>query len=83
VSVEERLPKTDIGLAGGAGAMRNSTQFQGGRVKVKTHKPNSVIWIVAFLMFLYGLVALVAPVPYAGIVVLVSAALLLLGTTVF
>ena len=38
---------------------------------------------IAFLLFLYGLVALIAPVPYAGIVVLVSAALLLLGTTVF
>lgn len=52
-------------------------------MKVKTHKPNSVIWIIAFLMFVYGLIALIAPLPYAGIVVLVSAALLLLGTTVF
>ena len=52
-------------------------------MNVKTHKPKSIIWIIAFLMFLYGLIALVAPLPYAGIVVLISAALLLLGTTVF
>ena len=37
----------------------------------------------ALLLFLYGLVALISPLPYAGIVVLISAALLLLGTTVF
>jgi hypothetical protein len=33
-------------------------------------------------MFVYGRIALIALLPYAGIVVLVSAALLL-GTTVF
>ncbi len=52
-------------------------------MKVKTHKPNSAIWIVAFLMFVYGLIGLIAPLPFSGIVVLLSAALLLLGTTVF
>ena len=52
-------------------------------MKVKTHKPNSAIWIVAFLMFLYGLIGFFYPLPFSYVVVLVSAALLLLGTTVF
>ncbi|MEW5720213.1 MAG: hypothetical protein AB1817_16425 [Chloroflexota bacterium] len=80
---EERLPKMTIALADAAGAARNPNQFQGGTMKVKTHKPNSVIWIIAFLLFLYGLVAFFVPLPYSGIAVLISAALLLLGTTVF
>ena len=50
---------------------------------VKTHKPNSVVWIVAFLLFLYVLIGFFAPLPYVYIVALVAAALLLLGTTVF
>jgi hypothetical protein len=52
-------------------------------MKVKTHRPNSAVWIIAFLLFLYGLVAFFVPLPYSGLAVLVSAALLLLGTTVF
>ncbi|MCX7839443.1 MAG: hypothetical protein N2559_08325 [Anaerolineae bacterium] len=51
-------------------------------MKVKTHRPNSVIWLVAFVMFLYGLIALISPLPYAYIVVLIAAALLLIGTTI-
>jgi fatty acid desaturase len=51
-------------------------------MKVKTHRPNSVIWLIAFVMFLYGLIALIAPLPYSYIVVLIATGLLLLGTTV-
>jgi len=53
-------------------------------MKVKTHKPNSVVWIIALVLFIYALIAPFLPLPsYSFLAMLVSAALLLLGTTVF
>ncbi len=53
-------------------------------MKIKTHKPNSVIWIIALVLFLYALAGSFAlPLPYSNLALIVSAALLLLGTTVF
>ena len=48
------------------------------KIKVSTHKPNPKLWLVALVLFIYGLTGL----PYSGVGPLISAALLLLGTTV-
>jgi hypothetical protein len=48
------------------------------KIKLSTHKPNRSLWLVALVLFVYGLTGL----PYGGIALIVSAALLLLGTTV-
>ena len=54
------------------------------KVKISTHKPKSVVWLVAFLLFIYALIALLlARLPFWDVAVFVSAGLLLLGTTVF
>ncbi|MBI5303808.1 MAG: hypothetical protein HY868_16855 [Chloroflexi bacterium] len=51
-------------------------------MKVKTHKPNSVLWLIAFLLFVYSLASFFLPLPYSGPAMILSAALLLIGTTV-
>lgn len=53
-------------------------------MKIKTHKPQSLIWLIALGLFIYALVGLFAlRLPYGDLALIVSAALLLLGTTVF
>ncbi|MBI5652913.1 MAG: hypothetical protein HZC40_21065 [Chloroflexi bacterium] len=52
-------------------------------MKIKTHKPNATLWLIAFLLFVYALAAYFLPMlPYSGFAVILSAALLLIGTTV-
>lgn len=51
-------------------------------MKVKTHKPNSMLWLIAFLLFVYSIASMFLPLlPYSGPAMIFSAALLLLGTT--
>ena len=47
------------------------------RMRVRTHNPSPTIWTIALILFIYGLL----PLPYAGFAIIVSALLLLLGTT--
>jgi hypothetical protein len=55
---------------------------KGGKVKIKisTHKPNSMLWLIALLLFIYALLPLA--LPYQFVALLLSAGLLLLGTTI-
>jgi len=48
------------------------------KIRINTHRPNPALWLVALVLFIYGIVGL----PYGGIALILSAALLLLGTTV-
>ena len=48
------------------------------KIKVSLHKPSPTLWIVALVLFVYGLTGL----PYSGVALIISSALLLLGTTV-
>ena len=47
------------------------------KIKINTHKPNQLLWFACLLLFVIGLL----PVMYADLGLVVSAALLLLGTT--
>ncbi len=47
------------------------------KIQITTHKPNTLLWLVALLFFVWGLF----PLMYADLALVVSAALLLLGTT--
>ncbi len=47
------------------------------KIRITTHKPNQMLWLVCLLLFVIGLL----PVMYADLALVVSAALLLLGTT--
>lgn len=55
-------------------------------MKFKLHRPNRNLWSVALVLFIIGVMASVAPVPvlseFAFPMVVISAALLLLGTWV-
>ncbi len=46
-------------------------------IRVSTHKPDNKLWLVALILFIWGLL----PLPLSGIALILSAALLLLGTT--
>jgi hypothetical protein len=48
------------------------------RMRVRTHNPSPTIWIIGLILFIYG----VLPLPYSGLAIIVSALLLLIGTTV-
>lgn len=48
------------------------------KLRLNTHKPNPTLWIVALVLFLYGLLQL----PYGSVMIMLSAFLLLLGTTI-
>jgi len=48
------------------------------KIRLNTHKPSTTFWIVALVLFLYGVVGL----PYGFFALAISSALLLLGTTV-
>ena len=48
------------------------------KIKLSTHKPNRTLWIVSLALFVYGITGL----PYSDVALIVSSALLLLGTTV-
>jgi hypothetical protein len=51
---------------------------------VKTHKPNSVVWNIALVLFIYVLIGfLLVRFPLPDVAIFVSAVILLLGTTVF
>ena len=51
---------------------------------VKTHKPNSVIWIIALVLFIKALTGFyLVRLPLPDVAIFVSAVILLLGTTVF
>lgn len=50
------------------------------KIKVSTHKPNSMLWFIALLLFIYALLPLALPFQYAAMPA--SAGLLLLGTTI-
>ncbi|HEX7587551.1 MAG TPA: hypothetical protein VF478_04480 [Anaerolineae bacterium] len=47
------------------------------KISINTHKPNTVLWLVALLFFVWGLF----PVDYHDLGFVVSAVLLLAGTT--
>ncbi|MBI3741263.1 MAG: hypothetical protein HY257_05850 [Chloroflexi bacterium] len=47
------------------------------RMHISTHRPNRTLWIVALILFVWG----VLPLPYAGLAIILSAALLLLATS--
>lgn len=47
------------------------------KLSVNTHKPDSTLWLVAMILFIWG----VLPLPLSAIALILSAALLLLGTT--
>lgn len=52
------------------------------KIRVSTHKPKPGLWLIAFVLFLYGLLGgFVFILPFASFAILASAALLLLGTT--
>lgn len=52
-------------------------------MKIKTHKPNPTLWLIAFLLFVYALVAPFLPFPsLSSAATVFSAGLLLIGTTV-
>ncbi len=48
------------------------------KIRVSTHKPNVTLWLISLILFVWGILSL----PYAGLALIVSAALLLLGTTI-
>ncbi len=48
------------------------------RARISTHSPNPALWIVALILFIYGIL----PLPYASLALIVSALLLLLATTI-
>jgi hypothetical protein len=48
------------------------------RMRIRTHNPRPEMWIVALVLFIYGIL----PLPYSGLAIIVSALLLLLATTV-
>ena len=54
-------------------------------MKIRLHKPKRGLWNVALLLFVLGVVAQSLPivVPFAFYLILLSAALLLLGTWAF
>jgi hypothetical protein len=47
------------------------------KIKLSTHKPNTLLWLIALLFFVWGLF----PLPYVDLALVVSAGLLLAGTT--
>ena len=51
-------------------------------MKIKTHKPNATLWLIAFLLFIYSLATIFVPLPRTGYEMVLSAALLLIGTTI-
>jgi hypothetical protein len=55
-------------------------------MKIKLHKPRQSVWIVSLVLLILGLVATFVSVPilsqYAFLLIVLSAALLLLGTWV-
>ncbi len=52
-------------------------------MKIKTHKPNPTLWLIAFLLFVYALVSPFLPLPsFSSAATLLSAGLLLIGTTI-
>ncbi len=46
-------------------------------MKLSLHKPDRTLWIISFVLFVWGIL----PLPLSGIALILSAALLLLGTT--
>ena len=50
------------------------------KIKISTHKPNSVLWLIALLLFIYAILPL--PLPYSNVAMPISAGLLLIGTTI-
>jgi hypothetical protein len=48
------------------------------RARISTHSPSPTLWIVALILFIYG----VLPLPYSTLALIVSALLLLLATTI-
>jgi hypothetical protein len=59
-----------------------SQESQGAKMKIKTHKPNTTLWLIAFLLFIYSLATIFMPLPRTGYEMVLSAALLLIGTTI-
>ena len=47
------------------------------KIEISTHKPNMLLWLIALLLFIWGLF----PLPYVDLALVVSAGLLLAGTT--
>ncbi len=54
------------------------------KIKISTHKPRPALWFIALLLFIYALVAFFLRVQLPGwdVAIFISAALVLLGTTV-
>ncbi len=48
------------------------------RTRIATHSPSPTLWIIALILFIYGIL----PLPYSGLALIVSALLLLLATTI-
>ncbi len=48
------------------------------RFHISTHKPNPTLWLVALILFIYAFL----PLPYSSVAMIISALLLLLGTTI-
>lgn len=50
------------------------------KIKIATHKPDPILWLVALLCLIYALLPMALPYQYAAMPV--SAAILLLGTMI-
>ena len=50
------------------------------KLRVSTHKPHPMLWLVALVLFIYALLPF--GLPYSSVAMIVSALLLLLGTTI-
>ncbi len=48
------------------------------RARIRTHSPSPTLWIIALILFIYGIL----PLPYSTLALIVSALLLLLATTI-
>ncbi len=46
-------------------------------MRLHLHAPNRTLWMISFVLFIWGLL----PLPLSGVALILSAALLLLGTT--
>ncbi len=48
------------------------------RMRIRTHNPSPTLWIIALILFIWGIL----PLPYSFLALIISALLLLLATTI-
>ncbi len=48
------------------------------RARIRTHNPNPTVWLIALVLFIYGIL----PLPASTVALILSAFLLLIATTI-